>query len=84
MGSPGQEHWSGLPLPSPGDLPNSGMKPTSPALQEDSPALQADSPALQADSPALQAASFTTEPPGKPKALLLQLILPTRLFLRVG
>ena len=77
MGSPGQEHWSGLPLPSPGDLPNSGMKPTSPALQE-------DSPALQADSPALQAASFTTEPPGKPKALLLQLILPTRLFLRVG
>ena len=77
MGSPGQEHWSGLPLPSPGDLPNSGMKPTSPALQE-------DSPALQADSPALQAASFTTEPPGKPKALLLPLILPTRFFLRVG
>ena len=24
-----QEYWSGLPCPSPGDLPNSGIKPTS-------------------------------------------------------
>ena len=24
-----QEHWSGLPFPLPGDLPNSGIKPTS-------------------------------------------------------
>ena len=31
-----QEYWSGLPFPSPGDLPNSGIKPTSPALQADS------------------------------------------------
>ena len=28
-----QEHWSGLPFPPPGDLPNPGVKPTSPALQ---------------------------------------------------
>ena len=28
-----QEYWSGLPLPSPGDLPNPGIKPRSPALQ---------------------------------------------------
>ena len=28
-----QEYWRGLPLPSPGDLPNPGIKPTSPALQ---------------------------------------------------
>ena len=28
-----QEHWSGLPFPSPGDLPNPGIKPASPALQ---------------------------------------------------
>ena len=28
-----QEHWSGLPFPSPGDLPNPGIKPGSPALQ---------------------------------------------------
>ena len=25
-----QEHWSGLPFPSPGDLPDSGIEPTSP------------------------------------------------------
>ena len=31
-----QEYWSGLPFPSPGDLPNPGMKPRSPALQADS------------------------------------------------
>ena len=30
-----QEYWSGLPFPSPGGLPNSGIKPGSPALQED-------------------------------------------------
>ena len=31
-----QQHWSGLPLSSPGDLPNPGIKPRSPALQADS------------------------------------------------
>ena len=31
-----QEYWSGLPFPSPGDLPNPGIKPMSPALQADS------------------------------------------------
>ena len=30
-----QEYWSGLPFPSPGDLPNTGIKPGSPALQAD-------------------------------------------------
>ena len=33
MGFPRQEHWSGLPFPSPGDLPDSEAKPTSPAMQ---------------------------------------------------
>ena len=28
-----QEYWSGLPFPSPGDLPNPGTEPRSPALQ---------------------------------------------------
>ena len=32
----GQEHWSGLPFPSPGDFPNPGIKTGSPALQADS------------------------------------------------
>ena len=27
-----QEYWSGLPLPSPGNLPDPGMEPVSPAL----------------------------------------------------
>ena len=30
-----QEYWSGFPFPSPGDLPNLGIKPGSPALQAD-------------------------------------------------
>ena len=29
---PRQEYWSGLPVPSPGDLPDPGIKPTLPAL----------------------------------------------------
>ena len=32
MGFPRQEFWSGLPLPSPGDLPEPGIKPVSPAF----------------------------------------------------
>ena len=33
MGFSRQEHRSGLPFPSPGDLSNPGIKPGSPALQ---------------------------------------------------
>ena len=29
-------NWSGLPCPPPGDLPDPGIKPASPALQDDS------------------------------------------------
>ena len=39
MGFSRQEYWSGLPFPSPGDLPNPGTEPASLV----SPALQADS-----------------------------------------
>ena len=35
MGFSRQEYWSGLPFPSPGDLPNPGIKPRSPALEAD-------------------------------------------------
>ena len=31
-----QEYWNGEPFPSPGDLPNPGIKPRSPTLQADS------------------------------------------------
>ena len=33
MGFSRQEYWSGLPFPSPGDLPDPGIKPRYPALQ---------------------------------------------------
>ena len=39
MGFPRKEYWSGLPFPSPGDLPDPGIKPVSPAP----PACQVDS-----------------------------------------
>ena len=39
MDSSRQEHWSGLPFPPPGHLPNPGTEPVSPAAA----ALQADS-----------------------------------------
>ena len=35
MGFSRQEYWSGSPFPSPGDLPDAGIEPTSPALQAD-------------------------------------------------
>ena len=35
MGFSRQEIWSGLPFPPPGDIPNTGIKPSSPALQAD-------------------------------------------------
>ena len=35
MGFFRQEYWSGLPFPSPGDLPNPGIESVSPALQTD-------------------------------------------------
>ena len=42
MGFSRQEYWSGLPFPSPGDLPNPGVEPGSPALQTD--ALPSETP----------------------------------------
>ena len=36
MGFFRQEYWSGLPSPSPGDLPDPGIEPGSPELQADS------------------------------------------------
>ena len=50
MGFSRQEYWSGLPFPSPGDLPDPGVKPRSSALQAD---------------------TLPSEPPGKPRAVLV-------------
>ena len=35
LGFSRQEYWSGLPFPSPGELPDPGIEPRSPALQAD-------------------------------------------------
>ena len=35
MGFSRPEYWSGLPFPSPGDLPDTGIEPGSPTLQTD-------------------------------------------------
>ena len=35
MGFSRQEYWSGLPFPSPGDLPDPGIEPRSPTLEAD-------------------------------------------------
>ena len=48
---PRLEYWSGLPFPSPGDLPDPGMEPASPTMA---------------------GRYLTTEPPGKPRVLVLQ------------
>ena len=50
MGFPREEHWSGLPFPSPGDL----------------------NPRIELASPAWAGVFFTPEPPGKPKATIMQ------------
>ena len=42
MGFSRQEYWNGLPFPSPGDLPDPGIKPGSPTLEAD--ALTSESP----------------------------------------
>ena len=42
-----QEYWSRYPIPSPGDLPNPGIEPGSPALQADSlPAVLLEKPTI--------------------------------------
>ena len=49
-----QEYWSGLPFPSPGDLPDPGIEPRSPALQAD---------------------VLSSEPPGKPVGMKVNVFL---------
>ena len=51
MGFARQEYWSGMPFPSPGNFPDPGIKPLSPALQAVS---------------CIALGFFTAEPPGTP------------------
>ena len=63
----GPEYWSGLPFPSPGDLPSPGIEPRSPALQADS--LLAE---LQGKPFPIRDVFFYIRPPGSP--LKMQII----------
>ena len=61
MGFSRQEYWNGLPYHSPGDLPDPGIEPGSPALQVD--ALPSEPPGMSYHSrevpPATPTDSFT-------------------------
>ena len=52
MGFSRQEYWSGLPFPSPGDLPDPGIESRSPTLQADS--LLSDLPGKLSELPGSQ------------------------------
>ena len=47
MGFSRQEYWSGLPFPSPEDLPDPGIKPRSPTLQADALTSEPPLPAVE-------------------------------------
>ena len=51
-----QEYWNGLPFPSPGDLPNPGIEPGSPALEADT---------LTSEPPGKPNRKLHCSPPGK-------------------
>ena len=53
MGFSQQEYWSGLPCLPPGDLPNPGTKPRSPALQADSLLLSHQGSLIELPTPGL-------------------------------
>ena len=53
MGLSRQEYWSGLPFPSPVDLPHPGIKPRSPTLEED---------ALTSEPPIIPTSALLTMP----------------------
>ena len=63
-----QEYWSGLPFPSPGDLPDPGIEPGSPAWRQ-SPALQADSLPLKPSGQTTSKTQATCENVHTPSAV---------------
>ena len=80
MGLSRQEYWSGLPFRPPGDLPNSGIKPKSPA----SPALQTNSlPLSHRENPPMSCLNlfifgflnllYTTRGAKKPPTMMMHL-----------
>ena len=89
MGFSRQVYWSRLPCPPPGDLPNPGIEPRSPALQTNSlpsePQGKPKNPCSRGTSqlrnrtwvsctPALQVDSLPAELPGNPIHSFIQLL----------
>ena len=58
MGFSRQEYWSGMPFPSPGDVPNPGIESRSPTLQADA------LPSEQPGKPDGKEPPFNAEDPG--------------------
>ena len=67
MGFSRQEYWNGLPFPSPGDLPNPGIEPRSPALQADS------LPSEISFLPLIMRFAFDTRPAYEPHGMIFPL-----------
>ena len=82
MGFSRQEHWSGLPFPSPGDLPDPGMKAGSLALQTDSlPLSHQGSPFAAAAAKSLQSCPTLCNPiDGSPPGSSVPGILQARIL----
>ena len=59
-----QEYWSGVPFPSPGDLPNPGIEPGSPTSQADT--LPSELPVVVYVNPELLIYPHTHPPPPSP------------------
>ena len=84
MGLFRQEYWSGLSFPPPGDFPNPGIEPVSPALQEDSLPLSHCCSVTQSVSDsavpwiaAHQASLSLTISRGLPKFISIVLVMPS-------
>ena len=61
MGCSRQEYWSGLPFPSPGDIPDPGIEPRSPTLEAD--ALTSEPPGQENSRRTSSSALLTTLKP---------------------
>ena len=81
MGFSRQEYWRGLPFPSPGDPPDLGIKPMSPALQTVSlPLSQQGSPSPSpGNGPMVLPASLLRSQPSDLLTLVVCLVAPTPL-----
>ena len=67
-----QEYWSGLPFPSPRDLPDPGIKPRSPTLQADALTYAAAAAAKSLQSCPTLCDPMDGSPPGSPVPEILQ------------